>query len=124
MNLTPILRVSAALALVLGTQGCSTLDGQARAASSSGTCARAAIADIHPDAAGDKHAHCVGAARIAQRCSVAEAILASYAKEMRDLFGRGNAELADVHAGRAGIGCARSSPAAVDVARCCEARGY
>jgi hypothetical protein len=123
MNLAALARAIAVLALAVALPGCATLDGQARAARSPGACTRAAIAEVDTGAIDDKRAHCVGAARIARRCSVAEALLASYAKEMRDLFGRGNAELADVRAGRAGIGCARSGRA-VDPASCCKARGY
>jgi hypothetical protein len=123
MNLAAVLRVGAVLALAVALPACATLDGQARAARSSGACARAAVAQIDAGAAGDKRAHCVAAARIARRCSVSEALAASYAKEMRDLFGRGNAELEDIRASRAGIGCARANPKG-DPARCCEARGF
>jgi hypothetical protein len=124
MNLVTALRVVAVPALTVALQACATLDGQARAASSSAACARAAIAQVDARAAGDKRAHCVGAGRIAQRCSVAEATVASYMKEMRDLLGPGNAEAADIRAGRAGIACARARSGADELARCCEARGF
>jgi hypothetical protein len=124
MNLVAAMRAGAMLSLAVTLQACATLDGQARAARSPAACTRAAVAQVHAGVGGDKRAHCVGAARIAQRCSVSEAVLASYAKEIRDLFGRGNAEAADIRAGRAGIDCARADWGAADPARCCEARGY
>jgi hypothetical protein len=124
MNLGTVMRAGAVLALAVASQACATLHGDARAARTSGACARTAIADLDARTAGDKRAHCIGAGLIARRCSVAEAMAASYAKEMRDLFGRGNAEAADLHASRAGIACARADPAAASLAQCCEARGY
>ncbi|HKZ74507.1 MAG TPA: hypothetical protein VJ011_10615 [Steroidobacteraceae bacterium] len=105
------------------SSGCAT-SGAPRAATSSAGCVEAAVADIAASTLGDKRAHCLGAARIAARCSVSEAALASYAKEMRDLFTRGDAQLADIRAGRAGIRCARTHAEAADQARCCEASGF
>jgi hypothetical protein len=124
MDLVTSRRGGAVLALAVTLQACATLDGHARAARSPAACTRAAVTGVEAASGGDKRAHCLGAARIAQRCSVAEAMLAAYAKELRDLFGRGDAELADLRAGRAGIGCARAGPDAAEPPVCCEARGY
>jgi hypothetical protein len=124
MNLVAARRVGGVLALVLTLQGCATLDGQARAARTSGACARTAVSDIDSRAAGDKRSHCIGAARIAQRCSVAEATLASFAKEIRDFFGPGDADAADIRAGRTGIACAKAHGGPDELARCCDARGF
>ncbi|MGQ0835623.1 MAG: hypothetical protein ACT4O5_12035 [Gammaproteobacteria bacterium] len=113
------------LVLAVTLTSCATLDEKPRAAASAAGCARAAAAEVPTSQqTGDKRAHCLGAARIAQRCSVFEAALASYTKELRDLFGDGNAELADVRAGHAGIGCAREHQAAADQVRCCETQGF
>lgn len=124
MNLAAAIRAAAVLVLALMAQGCATLDGEARAARSPVACAHAATAGIDPGVTGDKRAHCLGAARMARRCSVAEATLASFAKELGDLFGPGNAEAADIRAGRAGIACARAHGGADELARCCESRGF
>lgn len=121
----PQLMRAVVLVLAVTLTSCATLDAKPRAAASSAGCARAAVAEVpSSQEAGDKRAHCLGAARIAQRCSFFEAALASYAKELRDLFGDGNAELADIRAGRAGIRCAREHQAGADQARCCEAQGF
>jgi hypothetical protein len=57
----------------------------------------------------DSEAHCIAAGLIARRCSVGEAWLASYGKEVRDLLGRGDAEWRDIESDRRGIQCARSA---------------
>lgn len=114
-----------AMTLAAALAGCATLDGEPRAAESAAGCARAAVADLGEwPGSDDKRAHCLAAALIARRCSPFEAALATYAKELRDLFGRGNAELADARAGHAGIRCARSGTDRADDASCCESQGY
>lgn len=70
----------------------------------------------------DKRAHCLGAAQIARRCSVTEARVAIYAKELSDAFGDGDSDAGDVAAGRHGLACARDR--ASDLAACCAAAGY
>jgi hypothetical protein len=83
------------------------------------------VTEVAPDEAlGDKRLHCLAAARVAQRCSTIEATLATYLKELGDVFGRGNAELADIRAGHAGIRCARAERRGADHPACCSARGY
>jgi hypothetical protein len=57
----------------------------------------------------DYEAHCIAAGLIARRCSVGEAWLASYGKEVRDLLGRGDAEWRDIESDRRGVQCARSA---------------
>jgi hypothetical protein len=114
-----------ALALAGALPACTTLSAQPRAAVSSVGCARAAVEEVTGQAEiTDKRAHCLGAARIAQRCSILEAALASYGKEMRDLFGFGDAQLEDLRAGNAGIRCARAHASAADHPACCATQGF
>jgi hypothetical protein len=121
----PCARGASALVFALALSSCATLDARPRAAESSAGCARAALGDVAVRGElDDKRAHCLAAARIAQRCSVAEAVLASYAKELADLFGAGNAAFADLRADHAGIRCARTPDTHGDLATCCEANGF
>lgn len=113
-----------ACAGALGVGGCATLDTAPRAATSPLGCVQTASRDIATGQHGDKRAHCLVAARIARRCSVSEATLAAYGKELRDLFTRGNAELADLRASRRGVACARAHGDDALLARCCAASGY
>jgi hypothetical protein len=87
-----------------------------------------ALTALLPGCAGlgmtDKQKHCTGAASIAALCSVAEARLAAYGKELRDALGNGDADPEDLAADRAGIECARRDPAADAVRACCAAAGY
>jgi hypothetical protein len=99
-------------------QGCVTSAPLGRAAPSTVGCARAVIATL-PAIDDDKQLHCLAGARMALRCSVAEAELAAAGKEFADIFGRGNAEVADWRASRAGIACARSASDAESADRCC-----
>jgi hypothetical protein len=85
---------------------------------------RSAIADDLPNEASDKRKHCLAAALIAQRCSVAEAYLAAVGTEIVDSFGPGAAEWEDWRADRAGIACARTASAIDSLQQCCEQRGY
>lgn len=71
----------------------------------------------------DARAHCLASGWIAQRCSRVEAYLAAVGKELRDLFGAGDAQWSDWRADRAGLRCARQAPNA-DLAGCCAAQGY
>ena len=93
---------------------------RSRAAHSSLGCMRAAIAPIDLEGRPDREQHCVAAGLIAHRCSVTEAWLASYGKELRDLFGPGDAEWRDVRSDRRGIECAQSATSASDLVACCE----
>ena len=79
-----------------------------------------AIAAHHLSDRPDHEAHCIAAGLIALRCSVTEARLASYGKEMRDLLGRGDPEWRDLRADRRGITCARSATDTERLIACCE----
>jgi hypothetical protein len=116
---------SLAAPLLLGAlAGCASLGGGSRPAGSSLACARAAVAEVVTPAMTDKRKHCAGAASIAARCSVLEARLAYYGKEVSDMLGGGDPELEDLRADRAGVACARTDPAADAVLACCAAAGY
>lgn len=73
-----------------------------------------------PQAVPDKQAHCLASAAIAWRCSVMEAYGAGIAKEIKDMFGHGDAEWADLRADAAGVRCARSAHSESDIRGCCE----
>jgi hypothetical protein len=60
---------------------------------------------------------------IARYCSVSEAWLASIAKELRDLFGPGQAEWRDLVADRRGIDCARQVTDDTSLETCCHHSG-
>lgn len=94
-----------------------------RPAPSSYGCMLAARAQV-PQDVGDKQQHCVASALIAQQCSVSEAYFAGVGKELRDLFGSGDAEWADWQADRAGVRCARSYANVQDIGTCCAAQGF
>lgn len=67
----------------------------------------------------DREAHCLAAGLIARYCSAAEAWLATAAKELRDLLGPGDADVADMRAGSMGMNCARTSADDDALRRCC-----
>ena len=77
-----------------------------RAASSSYGCMAAVVRDHVPPTLPDKRAHCLASGLIARHCSVGEAYMAGAGKEIRDLFGHGDAEWSDWQADRRGIACA------------------
>ena len=81
---------------------------------------QAAIAGHQLERRPDHEAHCMAAGLIALRCSVTEARLASYGKELRDVLGRGDAEWRDLRADRRGITCARSATDTDRLIACCE----
>ncbi len=70
----------------------------------------------------DKQAHCLASGLIARYCSPTEAYLAGMGKELRDLFGGGDAEWADWRADRGGVGCARRAGDDNSLAACCAQR--
>lgn len=72
----------------------------------------------------DSRAHCLASGLIARYCSNSEAYMAGAGKELRDLFGPGDAEWRDWRADRAGIGCARRAKDDTELASCCSDRGY
>lgn len=114
------MRVSLPLILLLTLSACATLSGGPRASSSVG-CAHALVNSKVPAGLPDKRTHCMAAGLIARHCSVVEAYLASWGKEVNDLFTpRGDAEWADLRADRVGVRCARGSKDDNELAACCE----
>lgn len=67
----------------------------------------------------DAQLHCAAAGLIARYCSATEATLASYGKELKDLFGGGDAQWRDLESDRRGIRCARSNGSNESLLRCC-----
>lgn len=67
----------------------------------------------------EAQAHCLASGLIARYCSLTEAYLAGAGKELRDLFGAGDAEWSDWRADRAGIACARRADNDDALAACC-----
>lgn len=114
MSKAPVLAASAALLWL-----CGCVSTAERPASSSYGCMHA-IRDALPAGLPDKRAHCLASGLIARHCSPAEAYLAGAGKELRDLFGHGDAEWADWRADRVGIGCARRAHEDAGVTACCE----
>lgn len=106
--------------IVMTLAGCAT--SPTRPARSSYSCMAAVRADL-PTEISDKHAHCLAAGGIAQRCSVTEARIAGLGKEFQDLFTRdGDPSWADWRSDKAGIACAkRSGSDATELAACCQA---
>jgi hypothetical protein len=84
---------------------------------------RAAVARLPSSTLSDAQLHCLAAGLIALHCSAAEARLASYGKEIVDIFGPGNAEWRDLNADRQGIACARSATTDAGLFECCEQIG-
>jgi hypothetical protein len=107
-------------AVVLCLPACAPLAvHEGRAEKSSLGCMRASLAGRDLTRRPDSEAHCVAAGLIARRCSVGEAWLASYGKEIRDLLGRGDAEWRDLQSDRRGIGCARTATDEAGLLSCC-----
>jgi hypothetical protein len=57
----------------------------------------------------DKNMHCVTSCLIALRCSALATYSIGVGKEIKDIFGPGNAEMADLRADRVGLDLVRSS---------------
>jgi hypothetical protein len=117
-----MLRSLVFISLLAVLTGCAST--AARPAKSSYGCMEAAIANKLPADLPDKHAHCLASGLIARYCSQSEAYLAGFGKELRDLFGSGDAEWRDWRADRVGIACAREAGNDADIASCCSERGY
>ena len=92
---------------------------EARPSHSSLGCMNAAIKDQHLDGIPDWQAHCIAAGLIALHCSVTEAGMASVGKELKDLFGHGDAEWRDLESDRRGVRCARGSSNDTELRSCC-----
>jgi len=105
---------------ILATAACAPLPHrEVRPARSSLGCMQAALHDRLPEQLPDSQAHCLAAGLIARYCSVTEATLASVGKELKDLFGHGDAEWRDLQSDRRGIRCARNSRDDAGLRDCC-----
>lgn len=116
------MRTQGLLVLVIGSLlcACAPLPRYAlRPARSSLGCMHAALRMQEPLPAADSQAHCLAAGLIARYCSVSEAWLAGIAKEVRDLFGPGNAEWRDLANDGRGIRCARAVEDDSGLRKCC-----
>jgi len=80
---------------------------------------QASLGDRNLDIVEDEFAHCLAAGLIARHCSVGEAWLASFGKEVRDVFGAGDAQWQDLTSDRRGIACAGQASSDADLERCC-----
>jgi hypothetical protein len=108
------------VALALTMQACAPLaTREPRAGTSSLGCMHGALARYDVASHPDDEAHCIAAGLIALHCSKSEAWLAGVGKELRDLFGRGNAEWRDLDSDRRGIECARSATDDTRLVACC-----
>lgn len=115
------LQLLIALSLLVAVTACGTIPQRpARLERSSYGCMAAVLRQELPANLADEHAHCVASGLIARYCSVFEAHLAAIGKEVRDLFGRGDADWADWRAGRIGVGCARRAKDDEALAACCQ----
>jgi hypothetical protein len=121
LQIDRILPVAVAIALMC-LAGCAST--AARPATSSYGCMQKVIEEKLPKGLADERAHCMASALIARYCSKGEAYLAGAGKELRDLFGPGDAQWRDWRADRAGIACANDISADAEIADCCSARGY
>jgi hypothetical protein len=90
-----------------------------RASHSSFGCMTAALRDRLPSDLPDVQAHCMASALIARYCSVSEATMAGWGKELKDLLGPGDAEWRDLRSDRRGITCARAATTEQELLACC-----
>jgi hypothetical protein len=72
-------------------------------------CVQAIAAKYKSLPVNDKYKHCMVAGEAYERCGVTAAYLASFGKEIMDLFGPGNPEWEDLRADFDGINCAASN---------------
>jgi hypothetical protein len=102
---------------------CMPLDrSMPRPARGSLDCMRSIVREQVPVAAGDKLKHCLATGLIARHCSVSEARIAAWGKEITDVFDGGDPSAADIRADRAGLSCARDSADDAGLRACCAAR--
>jgi hypothetical protein len=80
---------------------------------------KAALKDRLPENIPDAQVHCVASGLIARYCSVTEATMAGWGKELKDLLGPGDAEWRDLRSDRRGIACARSASTEQELLTCC-----
>lgn len=110
---------------MIGLVGCATIPNRPlRPAKSSYGCMETVVQGRVPANVPDKRQHCLAGGLIARYCSGSEAYMAGAGKELKDLFGKGDAEWGDWRADRAGIACARSASDDNELAKCCEQSGY
>jgi hypothetical protein len=113
-------RILCVAGIALTMQACVPLAvNETRAGASSLGCMQSALSKLSVRRRPDAEAHCLAAGMIALHCSAAEAWLASYGKELRDLFDGGDAEWRDLQSDRRGIHCARSATTQSGLIDCC-----
>ena len=71
-----------------------------------------AIARKH--SSNDKNNHCSVSCMLAVRCSRPESAIGGFLKEIKDVFGPGNAEMSDLRANRVGLGIVTGGRASND----------
>jgi hypothetical protein len=122
VGVPPAVRAAAVgIALLLTLVACGSIpERPARLGHSSYGCMTRTVQQHLPAGLSDKSAHCLAAGLIARYCSTGEARLAALGKELRDLFGRGDASGADWNASRIGIGCAQRAQDDEALRICCE----
>jgi hypothetical protein len=116
------LRILAGTLAVAVVAGCAST--AARPARSSYGCMETVVANKLPSDLPDERAHCLASGLIARYCSQSEAYMAGIGKELRDLFGPGDAQWRDWRADRTGIACAREAKDDAGIASCCASRGF
>lgn len=92
-------------------------------------CVNRIAARPFPPGTNDKYKHCIVSGEIYAQCSPAEAYAAGIGKEIKDLFGPGNAEIDDLKADLDGIDCAANgfscgSQCTPDLDSCCRCKGW
>jgi hypothetical protein len=124
-SLMSVVRIAAAVVTMANLTACASIANRPpRLEQSTYGCMQAVLREKLPADLPDKRAHCLAGGLISRYCSVSEAYLAGAGKEVRDLFGHGDAEWRDWQADRAGIACAREGAGDAFLAECCSARGY
>lgn len=78
------------------------------------------MAEVNEHEMPDDQAHCRAAGLIARRCSTTEAWMASWGKELTDLFDGGDAEWRDLRSDSIGRRCAHSIASDEELATCCQ----
>jgi hypothetical protein len=89
-----------------------------RPANSTVACAQAVVAALPPGLS-DPEKHCLASAGIARQCSLFEAWLAAWGKEVQDAFGAGDAAREDLVADRLGRQCAAQPGNPQQLLACC-----
>lgn len=104
------------IVLALASAGCA--GNPDRPADSSLECVRAVVAALPPGLS-DPEKHCLASAGIADRCSLFEAWLAGWGKELRDAFDGGDPSFDDLAHDRRGRHCAREGDDPDGWRQCC-----